>query len=113
MSSDIKAKYGENWKNEMGGVSGDDSQFRQMSTDIIKHIYKQAGKKLTIIGVGGIKNTETALEKIKAGATAVQIVAALDVEGPELPGKINRELIEYLEKEGISAITDLTGVDLK
>lgn len=113
MNSDIKGKYGENWKNEMGGVSGDDSEFRQMSTDIIKHIYKQAGKKLTIIGVGGIKDTETALEKIKAGTTAIQVVAALDAEGPELPGKINRGIVKYLEKEGVKSIKELIGVDVK
>jgi dihydroorotate dehydrogenase len=113
MNADIKLKYGENWKNEMGGVSGDDEDFRKMSTDIIKHIYKTAGKKLTIIGVGGIKDTATALEKIKAGATAIQIVAALDIEGPELPGKINRGIVNFLEKEGIASIKDLIGTDVK
>lgn len=108
-NADIKAKYGV--QNEMGGVSGDDVDFRKMSTDIIKHIYKQAGKKLTIIGAGGVKDAPTALEKIRAGAAAVQIVAALDQEGPTLPSRINRDLVAYMEKEGIKNISDLVGVD--
>ncbi len=109
VNADIKAKYG--IREEMGGVSGDDADFRKMSTDIIKRIYKQAGKKLTILGAGGVKDAATALEKIRAGASAVQIVAALDEEGPTLPGRINRDLVAYMEKEGIKNISDLVGVD--
>ena len=109
VNKDIKAKYGT--AGEMGGVSGDDPDFRKMSTDIIKHIYKKAGNKIAIIGAGGVKDAPTALEKIRAGACAVQIVAALDQEGPTLPGRINRELVEYLEKEGIKSIIELIGVD--
>lgn len=110
-SSDIKAKYGEEWRNEMGGVSGDDDQFRTMSTDIIKHIYKKAGKELIIIGVGGVKDVETALEKIRAGASVVQVVAALDAYGPKLPGDILRGIMGHLDKERVSSISELIGVD--
>lgn len=109
----IKAKYGEQWRNEMGGVSGDDADFRRMATEMIKHIYKQAGDKLIIIGVGGIKDTKTALEKIRAGASALQVVAALDEEGPTLPGKINRGIVSYMEKEGVKSISELVGIDIK
>ncbi|MBI5456477.1 quinone-dependent dihydroorotate dehydrogenase [Candidatus Kaiserbacteria bacterium] len=110
-SGDIKAKYGEEWRNEMGGVSGDDDEFRKMSTEIIRHIHKEAGKKLTIIGVGGVKDAETALEKIRAGATAVQVVAALDTEGPTLAQKILFDLLTYLDREGIRSLKELIGMD--
>lgn len=110
---DIKAKYGERWRNEMGGVSGDDADFRRIATGIIKHIYRQAGDRLTIIGVGGIKDTMTALEKIRAGASALQLVAALDEEGPTLPGKINRGIVDVMEMEGMKSISELVGVDVK
>jgi dihydroorotate dehydrogenase len=112
-SLDIKAKYGEQWRNEMEGISGDDADFRKMATDMIKHIYRQTGDKLIIIGAGGIKDTKTALEKIRAGASALQVVAALDEEGPTLPGKINRGIVGYMEKEGVKSISELVGVDVK
>jgi dihydroorotate dehydrogenase len=108
---EVKAKYGGHWRDEMGGLSGDDTDFRCMSTDSIRHIYKVAGRQLTIIGAGGIKDVDTALEKIRAGATAVQIVAALDAEGPLLPGKITRGIAEYLERENIQGIDELVGVE--
>ncbi|SRR5258708_5875109 len=110
LNADIKETYGEQWRNEMGGVSGDDEDFRKMSTNIVKHIYKEAGNKITIIGVGGIKDSKTALEKIKAGATALQIVSALDEEGPHLPGIINRGIVDYMDKEGVKHISELVGV---
>lgn len=110
---DIKAKYGEEWRNEMGGVSGDDEDFRKMSTDMIRHIYKKAGDKLTIIGAGGVKDAVTALEKLKAGATVVQIIAALDAEGPLLASDILAEMSRELDKEGVASISDLIGKDAK
>lgn len=108
---EIKAKYGERWKNLPGGISGDDEDFRKMSNEKISHIYRQAGDRIDVIGVGGIKDTETALEKIRSGARALQIVTGLRGEGLSLPDRINRGLVEYMEREGIDNITDLTGSD--
>ena len=82
-----------------------------MTTDIIAHIYKQAGDKLDIIGVGGVHNADSAIEKIKAGAKALQLVTAIRGEGPAVAGKINRGLVEYMEREGVASINDMVGVD--
>ena len=46
-----------NGKIRTAGVSGDDGDFRMISTIKIEHIYKQVGDKIDIIGVGGIKDT--------------------------------------------------------
>lgn len=108
---DLKAAYGEHWRAESGGLSGDDAAFRQRTTTIVKHLYRAAGKQLTIIAAGGIKDTQTALEKIKAGATAVQIVTALSQEGPALPGNINRGIARYLEHEGLHSLAELRGIE--
>lgn len=110
-SVEIKEKYGV--KDEMGGVSGDDADFRKMSTEIVSYIYKQAGRKIKIIGAGGIKDAKTALEKIRMGAHAIEIVTALDQEGPQLPGKINQGIAEYLEKEGVQQLSELVGIDVR
>ena len=50
-----------------------------------------------IIGVGGIENGQDALDKIKCGATLVQVYSAMVYQGPVLVNKIKRELIELLK----------------
>lgn len=109
--ADLKAKYGEQWRNEAGGLSGDDAEFRRMATEKVAHIYQETGGKMEIIGVGGVKDTETALEKIKAGARVVQVVAAVRGEGTAVAGRINRGLLNYMDKEGIKSINQLVGVE--
>lgn len=105
----VKAKYGERWSREDGGLSGDDPDFREMSTQMIRYIYKAAGDRLKIIGVGGIKDSATALEKIMAGASLIQVVTALRGEGPTVAGRINRGLVEFMDREGVKSIQDLVG----
>jgi len=111
VNTEIKAKYGEKWRHSQGGLSGDDADYRKMTTDIIAHIYKQAGDKLDIIGVGSVKDAESALEKIMAGAKALQIVTAIRGEGPAVAGKINRGIVEFMDKERINELHELVGVN--
>ena len=110
---DIKARYGERWRNEAGGLSGDDADFRRMATEKVAHIYRETKGRIDIIGVGGVKDAQTALEKIKAGAKVVQVVAGIRGEGTALPGRINRGIVDYMEKEGIKNINELVGKDVK
>jgi len=111
INPDLKGKYGSRWRNSPGGLSGDDEDYRKMTTDMISHIYKQAGDKLDIIGVGGVKDAETALEKIKAGAKALQLVTAIRGEGTAVAGKINRGIVAYLDREEISSLDEIVGID--
>lgn len=106
---DLKAQYGERWRNEAGGLSGDNEEFGRMVTEKIAHIYRETGGKMEIIGSGGVKDTKTALEKVWAGARVVQIVTAIRGEGTALPGKINRGLVAYMEQEGIRDINEIIG----
>jgi dihydroorotate dehydrogenase len=111
VNSDMKAKYGEKWRHSQGGLSGDDEDYRKMTTDMISHIYRQAGNKLDIIGVGGVMDAESALEKIRAGAKALQLVTAIRGEGTAVAGRINRGIVEYMEREGISSLKEIVGID--
>jgi len=111
INPDLKGKYGVRWRNSPGGLSGDDEGYRKMTTEIVSHIYRRAGDKLDIIGVGGVKNAETAFEKIKAGAKALQLVTAIRGEGTAVAGKINRGIAAYLEQEGISSLEEIVGID--
>ncbi|NIT14101.1 MAG: quinone-dependent dihydroorotate dehydrogenase [Candidatus Dadabacteria bacterium] len=113
INADIKAKYGKRWKESEGGLSGDDPDYRKMVNDQIRHIYKQTKGKMEIIGVGGIKDSETALEKIKSGAKLLQLVTAIRGEGPSVAGKINSGLLNFMIKEGVKDISELVGLEAK
>lgn len=52
---------------------------------------------IPIIGVGGIFTGEDAYEKIKAGATAVQIYTSFIYYGGPIVNKIKAELVECLK----------------
>ncbi len=56
VNPDIKAKYGERWRNEAGGLSGNDPDYQRMATEKVAHIYRQTKGKIDIIGVGGVKD---------------------------------------------------------
>lgn len=106
---DLKAEYGEKWRNEAGGLSGDNAEFRKMATEKIAHIYRETGGKMEIVGIGGVKDVATTLEKMQAGAKIVQIVTAIRGEGPTLPGRINRGLVDWMEREGVENINEIVG----
>lgn len=105
----VKAKYGGSWGGKPdGGLAGDDPDFRKMSTDIIRHI-RRADNKIVILGVGGVKDGPTALEKIQAGATRVQVVSGIWSEGPFVARNIDRWLVNYMMREGVGNISELVG----
>lgn len=109
----LKAKYGHDWEERQGGVSGDDPHFRKIANAQVAYIYTKSKRRLKIIGVGGIKDAQTAIEKIKAGASIVQVMSAIYSEGLTLPGKINEGILEYMKKEKIKSLADLVGADAK
>ncbi len=92
-----------------GGLSG--APLADRSTRLIRFLYRQTGGTVPIIGVGGVASAEAAYEKLRAGASLVQLYTALVYEGPGVVGRINRGLVELLERDGFSSIAEATGVD--
>ena len=74
-------------------------------------MFKELGTAIPIIGVGGIFNGADAYEKIRAGASAVQIYTALIYEGPGLIRKVKKELADLLIEDGFTSVSDAVGVD--
>lgn len=107
----IKRKYGTRWAGEAGGLSGADPDFRRLATQTVKFIYEEAGNLLVIMGAGGVDSAEAALEKIGAGASAVQVVTAIRPTWGRVAANINRGLIERLDKDGAASIRDYIGSD--
>jgi dihydroorotate dehydrogenase (NAD+) catalytic subunit len=63
---------------------------------------------IPIIGQGGITTAEDAIEFLLAGATAVGVGTALFYE-PLVCDSINRGLLDYLERQALGCVSDLTG----
>jgi dihydroorotate dehydrogenase len=118
VSPEIKGKYrrpdGSTWADEMGGFSGDDEDYRRRSTEIVKYIRQESNRRnlgLVIIGVGGINDAATALEKIKAGANLIQLVTAIQFEGLGVAQRINEGILAELDRLRLSSINDLVGIE--
>lgn len=77
-----------------GGISG--KPCWDTSNELIAKTNKTYGKKLIIVGVGGVFSPEDAYEKIKLGASLVQLITGMIYEGPQLIGEINRGLVRKL-----------------
>lgn len=107
MRENLKSPQGR----EPGGLSG--RPITAKVTSFVSHIYRATGGQLPIIGVGGIFNAEDAYDKIKAGASAVQIYTGWIYEGPGAVKRINQGLRCLLERDGLKQISDAVGVAAK
>jgi dihydroorotate dehydrogenase len=94
---------------EAGGVSG--APLRQRATTVIRRLYRLSGGRLPIIGVGGIFSAADAYEKIRAGASLVQVYTGFIYEGPGLPRRICRGLHDLLARDRFATIADAVGSD--
>ena len=96
---------------EAGGLSG--QPLFHPSMQILRLFAQALAGRLPLIGVGGIENGLTALAKIKAGASAVQLYSSLIYEGPGLVRRIVRELDALLKAEGFASVADAVGAETK
>ncbi|MDY6764304.1 MAG: quinone-dependent dihydroorotate dehydrogenase [Halobacteria archaeon] len=96
-------------KEERGGLSG--KPLRNVATRRIDYLYTKTGGEIPIIGVGGIFTAEDAYEKIKAGASLVQLYTGMVYEGPKVAKNINKGLTRLMEEEGLSHISEAVGRD--
>ena len=107
MRENLKSRNG----SEPGGLSG--RPITAKVTSFVSHIYKQSKGQLPIIGVGGIFNAEDAYDKIRAGASAVQIYTGWIYEGPGAVKRINQGLRRLLERDGLKHISEAVGLKVK
>lgn len=94
-------------RSEAGGLSG--RPLFERSTAMLARFYRALGGRVPLIGIGGIDSGETALAKIEAGASLVQLYTGLVYEGPEVIGRIKAHLADAVRKAGASRIADFTG----
>jgi dihydroorotate dehydrogenase len=89
-----------------GGLSG--TPLRTRATEMIRAIARRTEGRLPIIGVGGIMNAADALEKLRAGASLVQVYTGLIYAGPGLVRQIHAGLLKACDAAGAQSVQELT-----
>ena len=90
-----------------GGLSGRPLFAR--STAMLARVFELAEGRLPLIGVGGIDSAETAIAKIEAGASLVQIYTGFVFEGPGLIQRIKGAVCGHLSQNGLQSIGQMVG----
>ena len=99
----LKSRHAE----EAGGLSG--KPLLEPSTRVLKEMHQRLNGAITLIGVGGVSSGEDAYAKIRAGACLVQLYTALAFHGPGLVGRIKRELLACLKRDGFATLAEAVG----
>jgi len=96
---------------DFGGLSG------RLITEKSRKLFAQVARELfgrtILISCGGIDSAQEAYERIKSGASLVQIFTAFIFKGPFVAKSINEGLAELLRADGFNSISEAVGVNLK
>ncbi len=94
-----------------GNFSGKPTE--KKSNDLLAFVYKKYKKRFVLIGCGGIFSADDAYEKIKNGASIVQLITGMIYQGPGLIKEINKGLVSLLERDGFTNIHDAIGKNIR
>jgi len=92
---------------ESGGLSG--RPLFDRSTRMLARVFQLSGGVIPLIGVGGIDSPERALDKMRAGASLIQLYTGLIYEGPGLVGRIKAHLEDHAQAHKLTSISDVVG----
>jgi dihydroorotate dehydrogenase len=96
-----------NHANEAGGLSG--APLKPLALGALRRFHSASGGEMPLIGVGGIASAEDAWERIRAGASLIQLYTAMVYEGPGVAARIARGLAHLLRREGFANIAEAVG----
>jgi dihydroorotate dehydrogenase len=96
---------------ESGGLSG--APLRAAANEVCRMLHAHVRGRVPIVGVGGIFTAADAYERIRAGATLVQLYTALIYEGPGVVARIVRGLGARLAADGFSTLSEAIGADVR
>ncbi|MGB7887884.1 MAG: quinone-dependent dihydroorotate dehydrogenase [Xanthobacteraceae bacterium] len=94
---------------EAGGLSG--APLLPLSNRMLAETYVRVEGVFPLVGVGGIDSGPTALSKIRAGASLIQLYSGLVFAGLGLVADIKRTLIAALERDRAASLVDYVGAD--
>ncbi len=94
---------------EAGGLSG--APLRELALKRVRDFRAATGGGIPLVGVGGIASAEHAWERIRAGASLVQLYSAMVYEGPGLGAQIARGLERLMKRDGFTSIAEAVGTE--
>jgi dihydroorotate dehydrogenase len=94
---------------EAGGLSG--RPLLSLADRMLAETYVRVEGVFPLIGVGGIDSGASALGKIRAGASLIQVYSGLVFRGLGLVGEIKRALLDALDRNGAQNLGDFVGSD--
>ncbi len=92
---------------EAGGLSG--APLKPLALEAVRAFRNASGGEIPLIGVGGIANADDAWERIRAGASLVQLYSAMVYRGPGIARRIASGLAERLKRHGFGDISEAVG----
>jgi len=92
---------------ETGGLSG--APLHDLALERLRSFRTATGGALPLIGVGGIATAEQAWQRIRAGASLIQLYSAIAFEGPGIARRITRGLEQLMRREGFASIAEAVG----
>ena len=92
---------------ETGGLSG--APLKPLALEAFRGFRRASGGEMPLIAAGGIASAEDAWERIRAGASLIQLYTAMVYEGPGIARRIARGLAAILQREGIANISEAVG----
>ena len=87
-----------------GGLSG--PCIKPIALRMVWQVYNAV--KIPVIGMGGISNTQDAIEFILAGSSAIQI-GTYNFINPTVSEEVVDGILDYMDRHNIDAISDLVG----
>jgi dihydroorotate dehydrogenase len=94
---------------QAGGLSG--APLRRRALHVCRTLFTHLAGRAPIVGVGGIDSAAAAYERIRAGATLVQLYTGLIYRGPSLVDDVVRGLTDHLQRDGFTHIREAIGID--
>jgi dihydroorotate dehydrogenase len=90
-----------------GGISG--PPLKQRALEVLRLLRGRVGPDMTLIAAGGIETVEDAWQRLRAGATLLQVYTALVYEGPQLPRRLALGLLERARRAGFDDLEAALG----
>ena len=91
----------------LGGLSG--RPLRARALDVVSRIYRRTEGRVPIVGAGGIMDADDAWERIRAGASLIQLYTGFIYGGPGVVKRINRGLARRLRDGGFRSLAEAVG----
>jgi dihydroorotate dehydrogenase len=101
----LKSRFGD----EAGGLSG--APLKALAMQRLRDFRNATGGAIPLIAAGGIGSGADAFERIRAGASLVQLYTALVYSGPGLASAMARDLRRLLRRGGFRNVAEAVGTE--